>query len=270
MKKRLVLFLSITLIVCLLGSIFFACTSKRTTNSTSSVKQTEEQKNNGSGQNDASVSAEENRQQGSSSFEEDPLVKQTAIVRFLNTDYSIISSQQVRIGDNAVPPIADFVPAQAFFTKWDGNFRAITSETNIFPVYTDVSSVRNAIGFNSVYTELSQSFSVEIEIQGDVNFAGLDLMIEYDAGITIDSVIPCKGFAEYSHLAAENKIVFSFANATTITGAMTLLTIKGSCLKAPLRDPAVKINVISLSAFDEEGEIKDAQYAVFNGSIYVI
>lgn len=255
MKRVLLIILILVLIVCLCSISFGGC--NRRTNKSNTLQQEEM-----SGTKDESGSSKKDGNE--------PQTKETVTVRFLNTDYSAISTQKIAIGGNATCPSIDFAPAHSFFSKWDKDLSAIESDINIFPIYTNVAQENNAIGYNSVYTSISQNFSIDIEIQGIVNYAGMDLIIEYGSGIQIESIIPCKGYAEYLHNSLEKEIAYSFASASVINGAMTLLSLYGTCISTKAQELTLAVQVTSISTLNENGDIQDAPYVVNNGTIYVI
>ena len=200
---------------------------------------------------------------------DEPNVKTTAVVRFLNTDYSEISVQEIPLSGNAVAPKLNSVPAQTIFSGWDKPLDNIQDDTNFMPVYQNVSNVDNAIGFNTIYVSSGSEFDVDILIAGKVQFASTEMKLSYNGtAISVLDITPCAGYVAYHHNEEQCTINFSLASASNITGEMTLLRLHCRA-EVKTTDSPLSISVTDLSITNEQGDILDGQYTLFNEKIII-
>lgn len=188
-------------------------------------------------------------------------------VTFVDRDNTVLSTQTVKEGQSAIPPIP---PAHddAVFLKWDKVLSDIRADRTIKAEYHDVSAP--TISLENVYIDISQkTVSVKVSIYNNPGLSSLLLSISYPPGLTLQKIDFDKRFGEYVTAAEPYKspqsisVVSPFSNIQE-SGVFATLTFSF--------DSSISVNQFTLNLSYDPDNTFDASYeevgfTVFDGTI---
>lgn len=256
MKKLLIILLTVCILSCLYSCENSDYTKSEYSNQTSSML---------SDENASTTDTDSANHNGT-----DDTKPRYAIVRFCTYDGKIVDTQEIEEGKNItfVPIISH--PSNNFFAGWDSALENIYESKNIYPIYDDFSDAKNAIGFDSIYTEKNTEFCINISIGGKVCFSSLELEILLDPSVEVLE-IPYTDASAAAHYSKENHSVYiSMAFSKNITESMDICQLKLMATDIPAPENAIKISVSDIASLDTENEIVDADYSVYNEKITIM
>lgn len=116
-------------------------------------------------------------------------------ITFVDRDNTVLSTQTVKAGESAIPPIPP-VHGGAVFFKWDTVLTDIRSDKTIKAVYRDISDPTIAV--ENVFIDASQkTVTVDVSIINNPGLSSLILNIFYPSGLTLQKIEFDSRFGQY-------------------------------------------------------------------------
>lgn len=191
------------------------------------------------------------------------------MVRFYEIDGTLSYSEEVKKGCavNSIPHGSDRL--NAFFAGWGAPTGVITENKSLTALYDEVEGVKNAIGYNCVYSKMDEECVVDISVTGEVNFSSLEIKINLGTELQYINEVYCDNSA-FVHYSPEEKTVYiAMAFRKNITETIDICSLKVKTSSTSSQSVPFSIEVEDIAYINDEDEIVSADYSVFNENIVV-
>ncbi|MCL2151990.1 MAG: dockerin type I domain-containing protein [Oscillospiraceae bacterium] len=195
-------------------------------------------------------------------------------VTFKDWDGSVLDTQSVLHGSNAVPPIP---PARSgyLFTGWDGSYYDITTDTVLTAIYTtqdgmNIFSVTNAVG------KPGDIVTLTVSLGGTVNTCGFDMRLIYDS----DDLEYVSQNSDWDldivafHAEEEHMIRFNYSATRNRTTAAKIMEVTFKIKNTDVTNTSVSILPVEIIFIDPEKDneptrCENDQYCMVSGTVTI-
>ena len=186
-------------------------------------------------------------------------------VTFKDWDGSVLKTQSVSSGANAVPPVAP-TKSGVSFLGWSGNYTDVSNDEIVTAVYSDE---KNVFVIGSAAGGAGDTVTVLVSIDGSVKTCGFDVnvmydpnlqLVSYDADLDLDVVVNSAAF--------ENGMKLNFSAATDKTRQRDIIELTFRIKNAAKSMLPISLTVNSIKEISGNNPA-NTTYSVVNGVIAV-
>ena len=191
------------------------------------------------------------------------------MVRFYEIDGTLSYSEEVKKGCavNSIPRGSD--RPNAFFAGWGKPTEVITENKSFTALYDEVEGVKNAIGYNCVYSKMGDECEVDISITGEVKFSSLEIKINLCSDLQYIGETYCDDSAVVHYSSEENAVYIAMAFRKNVTETIDICSLKFKTSSTSSQTVPLSIEVTDIAYINDEDEIVTAEFSVYNENIVI-
>ena len=205
---------------------------------------------------------------GSTEALEDIIDPNKHLVSFYSADDSLIETQQVGDGEDAISPADPIMPPGYILTGWDRSLTNITEDTAIHAVCVETTGKKNVLALSGTAGTNGSEVIVPLVLTGDVSIAGFDLTLTYDPkklelkGITDDD-----GALIYND-EEPGKVRMNYVSVENTTGEVDLCRLHFTLLTDEGELP-VKLDMSSAYVLVDDEKMEKAEFTLIDAVVKV-
>lgn len=191
-------------------------------------------------------------------------------VAFLDSSGNLLKEEQVQEYRSATHP-SSFIPdADKLFIGWDKDFSYVFSNIIVRPNYLDISSDKNFVYANAVYTKPGEEVSITVKIGGQVNLAALQMYIDYDENLL--EYVEAKNLDAGVMINKEDnspRLRLAFLANENITGSVDFIELVFHVKGHEGSKAVIMYDIEKAATLSNSGEIMPAEYTVKDTVIHI-
>lgn len=191
-------------------------------------------------------------------------------VAFFDSAGYLLKEEQVEMHKSAEPP-KNFVPDEdKLFVGWDKDFSYIFSNLNVRPNYLDISADKNYVYANAVYAKPETQVRVKVKIGGQVNFAALQMYIDYDENLL--EYVEANNLDAGVMINKENenpRLRLAFLSDNNVTGSVDFVELVFNVKGNPGDKAVIMYDIEKAAMISNDDEIVVADYTVKDTVVHI-
>lgn len=186
-------------------------------------------------------------------------------VTFAYQDGTVIDTRQVKEGAGTFPPEFE---TDGVFRGWSGAFNEVKSDVEVHPMTYELAGDENLFCFDSVYVQEGETFSITVQLAGDVNISTAEIGVDYDTEVMEYIQASPKAFCTVSESEA-GTLLLTLDSGAPITEETALATITFRAKKMDVYSTQINLRCIS-GTLSVDGKETPATVTTINNKIYYL
>ena len=214
-----------------------------------------------------SLAVEYNMNNGNVIIDTEPIVLDEFTVKFY-VDGVLVKEETVVEGFSATSP-NDPIKEGYVFVGWDAPFTNIHNNIIINAIFEEISVSENTINIDSKTVSIGSTFTMNITIQGIVDFSSYDIRLVYDS-TSLNLLSYTKGpKTDIVNTSLPNEIRFNYASVNNVDVETILLTLEFQVLATEAVELIISPYQVDISKVTSTYDVVLVNFKVINGIIKV-
>ena len=214
-----------------------------------------------------SLAVEYNMNNGNVIIDTEPIVLDEFTVKFY-VDGVLVKEETVVEGFSATSP-NDPIKEGYVFVGWDAPFTNIQNNIIINAIFEEISVSENTINIDSKTVSIGSTFTMNITIQGIVDFSSYDIRLVYDS-TSLNLLSYTKGpKTDIVNTSLPNEIRFNYASVNNVDVETILLTLEFQVLATEAVELIISPYQVDISKVTSTYDVVLVNFKVINGIIKV-
>ncbi len=197
----------------------------------------------------------------------EPVVLDEFEVKFY-VDGVLVKQEMVIEGSSAISP-NDPIKENYVFVGWDTPFNNVQSDLIINAMFEEISVSDNIIHIESKTVNIGSTFTMNITIEGLVDFSSYDIRLVYDDA-SLNLLSYTKGSkTDVVNTSLSNEIRFNYASINNVTVETILLTLEFQVLATEPIELIISPYKVDITKVTPTYDVVPVNFKIINGIIQV-